>query len=98
MIKTTFYLITMTNVIETPILSYEIMTRADSVEGVLFTELINDKLLISRHENLDNLVAAIQRLIGLGMLEIQPVHDEDGVDYRLLLSKSGSSLLDRPHT
>jgi hypothetical protein len=89
----------MTNIIEQPLVSYEIMSRADSAEGVLFTELINDKILIARHENLDNLVAAIQRLIGLGMIEIEPVNDEeDGKDYRLFLSKTGSSLLDRPHT
>jgi hypothetical protein len=75
------------------------MEKANTQKGITFSTLINDENLIARHGSLEDLVAAIQRLIELRMLRIEHYEDEEeGDDYVFYLTKSGSSLLHQPHT
>jgi len=87
-----------TQVADTPSLPFDIMEKADAENGVLYSSLINDKFLVSKYEGIDKLVESIHRLMSLMLLTVKPEYSqEEGEDYRLILTQSAQSLLHGLH-
>jgi hypothetical protein len=83
--------------IESPPLPFDVMERVDQVDGVLYSTLINDKVLVGKY-GIDKLAENIHRLMSMLLTDVQSEYnEEDGDDYRLTLTDSGRTLLNSLH-
>jgi hypothetical protein len=83
---------------DTPSLPFDLMERADTENGVMYSTLISDKFLVSKYEGIDKLVENIHRLMSMMLIDVKHEYSqEEGEDYRLSLTASGLSLLHGLH-
>ena len=70
------------------------MQRAAAPNGVLFSDLLNDKMLVTDYNTMIELTSYIHKLISLKLIDIRKEYDSShGDDYVIKLNELGASLL-----
>jgi len=78
-------------------LPFDVMEKVDQEDGVLYSTLINDKILVSKY-GIDKLAENLHRLMSMMLTNVYAEYNvEDGDDYRFTLTESGRTLLNTLH-